>query len=138
MLQYWNGSFFQKTSLKSLGLRIQLGHHIGIRCNNPIPASNNDFVVIDVNGVHAVGLDFCGCEIAQPHVTQLLRVRLFPATTVRPKTAATFRALEYFQILSFESKLSALEFYHTIVRLTDNTGIHIPKVSLIQAYLPEN
>ncbi|KAG2738757.1 hypothetical protein P692DRAFT_20757584, partial [Suillus brevipes Sb2] len=126
-IEYWNGSFFQKTSLKSLGLRIQLGHHIGIRCNNPIPASNNDFVVIDVNGVHAVGLDFCGCEIAQPHVTQLLRVRLFPATTVRPKTAATFRALEYFQILSFESKLSALEFYHTIVRLTDNTGIHIPK-----------
>ncbi|KAG2126330.1 uncharacterized protein EDB93DRAFT_1243843 [Suillus bovinus] len=126
-IEYWNSSFFQRTSLKSLGLHIQLGHRIGIRCNNPIPASNNDFVVIDVNGVHVIGLDFCRCEVAHPHVTQLLRVRLFPATTVRPKTAATFCALEYFQILSFESKSSALQFYHTIVRLTDNTGIHIPK-----------
>ncbi|KAG2033227.1 hypothetical protein BDR03DRAFT_985153 [Suillus americanus] len=39
----------------------------------------------------------------------------------------TFRALEYFQILSFELKASALEFYHTVIHLTDNTGIHIPK-----------
>ncbi|KAG2346925.1 hypothetical protein BDR05DRAFT_974438 [Suillus weaverae] len=113
----WNGSFFQKTSLKSLGLCIQLGHRISIQCNNPIPASNDDFVVIDVNG----------CEVAQPHITQLLQVCLFPATTIRPKTAATFRALKYFQILSFESKSSALKFYHTIIHLTDNTGIHIPK-----------
>ncbi|KAG2107378.1 uncharacterized protein F5147DRAFT_577779, partial [Suillus discolor] len=30
-------------------------------------------------------------------------------------------------LLSFESKASALEFYHTIVRLTNNTGIHTPK-----------
>ncbi|KAG1746445.1 hypothetical protein EDB19DRAFT_1894208 [Suillus lakei] len=126
-IEYWNGHFFQTTSLKSLGLRIQLGHRIGLRCNNPTPALNDDFVVIDVNGVHTIGLDFCGCETAQLHVTQLLQVRLFPATTVKPKTAATFRALEYFQILSFESKASALEFYHTVVRLTDNTGIHTPK-----------
>ncbi|KAG2363767.1 hypothetical protein BDR07DRAFT_1375539 [Suillus spraguei] len=64
---YWNGSFFEKTSLKSLGLCIQLGHHIGIQCNNPIPASNDNFVVIDVNGDYAIGLNFCGCKIAQPH-----------------------------------------------------------------------
>ncbi|KAG1872264.1 hypothetical protein F4604DRAFT_1881048 [Suillus subluteus] len=80
-----------------------------------IELPTDDFVVIDVNGIHTIGLDFCGCETAQLQVTQLLQ------------TAATFRALEYFQILSFESKASALELYHTIVHLTDNTGIHIPK-----------
>ncbi|KAG1722798.1 uncharacterized protein EDB91DRAFT_1240183 [Suillus paluster] len=102
-IKHWNRSFFQKTSLKSLGLCIQLGHHIV-----------NDFVIIDVNGVHAIGLDFCGCQTAQVHVTQLLQVHLFPATTVKPKTAATFRALEHFQILSFESKVSAFEFYQMV------------------------
>ncbi|KAG1735547.1 hypothetical protein EDB19DRAFT_1993303 [Suillus lakei] len=102
-IKYWNSHFFQTTSLKSLGLWIQLGHCL---------ASNDDFVVIDVNGVHTVGLDFCGCETAELQVTQLLQVRLFPATT----------------ILSFKLKASALEFYHTVVQLTDNTGVHIPKV----------
>lgn len=126
-IEHWNGSFFQKISLKSLGLRIQLGHCIGLQCSNPTPPLNDDFVIVDVNGVHAVALDFCGCQTAQLHVTQLLQVRLFPATTIKPKTAATFRVLEYFQILSFESKVFALEFYQTVARLTDNTGIHISK-----------
>ncbi|KAG2128844.1 hypothetical protein BD769DRAFT_1356366, partial [Suillus cothurnatus] len=97
-LQYWNGSVFEKTSLKSLGLHIQLGYCISIQCNNLIPASDDDFIIIDINGVHAVGLDSCRYEITQPHVTQLLRVCLFPTTTIRPKTTATFWALEYFQI----------------------------------------
>ncbi|KAG1887678.1 hypothetical protein F4604DRAFT_1877515 [Suillus subluteus] len=72
-------------------------------------------------------LDFCGCAYAEPHIIQLLRVRLFPATMVDPKTAATFRSLEYFQMLSFESKVSAFEFYKTAAHLTDNTAIQIPK-----------
>jgi len=111
-----------------MGIRFQLGHAVGVQCVNPIPAFNDDFVIIDFNSIHEVGLDYCGCWSAQPHIIQLLRVRLFPATTVDPKTAATFRALEYFQMLSFESKVSAFEFYSMIARLTDNTGIHVPKV----------
>jgi hypothetical protein len=111
-----------------MGIRFQLGHATGVQCVNPIPAFNDDFVIIDFNGIHQVGLDYCGCGSAQPHIIQLLRVRLFPATTVDPKTAATYRALDYFQMLSFESKVSAFEFYSTIARLTDNTGIHVPKV----------
>jgi hypothetical protein len=111
-----------------MGIRLQLGHASGVRCISPLSAHNDDFVVIDYNGIYEVGLDFCGCAHAEPHIIQLLRVRLFPATTVDPKTAATFQALEYFQMLSFESKVSAFEFYKTAARLTDNTGIHIPKV----------
>ncbi|KAG1871548.1 hypothetical protein F4604DRAFT_1881169 [Suillus subluteus] len=72
-------------------------------------------------------LDFCGCKSAQPHIIQLLRGRLFPATTSDPKSAATFRVLEYFQMLSFESKVLAWEFYNTVACLTENIGTHVPK-----------
>ncbi|KAG2029346.1 hypothetical protein BDR03DRAFT_936849 [Suillus americanus] len=131
-MECWNGYSFQVTTLKALGFRFQLGHPIGIRCINPKSASNNDFVVLDCNGVHEVRLDFCGCKSAQPHITQLLRVRLFPSTTTDPKSAATFRVLEYFQMLSFKSKSSVWEFYNTVARLTDNTGTRILKRFIMQ------
>ncbi|KAG1885233.1 hypothetical protein F4604DRAFT_1918904 [Suillus subluteus] len=126
-MEHWDGISFYSVTLKSMGIRLQLGHASGVRCINPLSAHNDDFVIIDYNGIYEVGLDFCGCAYAEPHIIQLLRVRLFPATMVDSKTAATFRSLEYFQMLSFESKVSAFEFYKMVARLTDNTGIHIPK-----------
>ncbi|KAG1784380.1 uncharacterized protein HD556DRAFT_1435459 [Suillus plorans] len=105
-----------------LGLRIQLGHNPGETCYNPEPAAGDDFVVIDVHGIHEIGLDFCGCETAQIHYKQLIRARWFPATTLNPQTAATFALMEFFHLLTFESKVSAYEFYHSIARRTDNTG----------------
>ncbi|KAG1747183.1 uncharacterized protein EDB91DRAFT_1235939 [Suillus paluster] len=115
--------FFHPVSLKSMGLRIQLGHPPGTTCRKPSPAFGNNFVIIDVHGVHSTGLDFCGCEHEVLHFKQLLRARLFPATVTDPRTAATFAVLEFFHILSFESKVSAFEFYHSLARWTDNTGI---------------
>ncbi|KAF8166405.1 hypothetical protein BJ912DRAFT_1025886 [Pholiota molesta] len=101
-IQKWNGAFFEKVSLKSIGLRVQLGHPIG--------------------------LDFCGCGKGnQQHTVQLLRACLFPATVTNPKTAATIEVLDLFSILSYESKMSAFQFYHSLSRLTDNTGLHTPK-----------
>ncbi|KAG1847185.1 hypothetical protein DFJ58DRAFT_717237 [Suillus subalutaceus] len=113
-IECWNGTSFQVTTLKALGVRFQLGHPVGIQCINPKSASNNDFVVLDCNGVHEVGLDFYRCESAQPHITQLL-------------CPLHFSVLEYFQMLSFKSKASVWEFYNTIARLTDNTGIRVLK-----------
>ncbi|KAF8874974.1 hypothetical protein BD779DRAFT_1613491 [Infundibulicybe gibba] len=125
-IKEWNGSHFVRVALKSLGLRYQLGHPIGERCTNPARSFNNDFVVVDTDGIHEIALDFCDCQISQSHQIQLLRSRLFPATTTYPRTAATFRVLEYFQLLSFMSKVSCFEFYHTIARRTDNTGTSPP------------
>ncbi|KAH7918603.1 hypothetical protein BV22DRAFT_1024324 [Leucogyrophana mollusca] len=119
----WTGNYFKRTSLKALGLRIQLGHPAGERCLIPKTAFHDDFVVIDTHAVHEVALDFCDCATAKSHTKQLLRVGWFPSTSVDPRSAATFRLLETYHILSFESKASAYEFYHTIVRLTDNTGL---------------
>lgn len=115
-------------TLKSLGLRIQLGHTVHDSCVNPSAAFADGFVVVDINGVHEVGLDFCNCETAKPHFTQLLRYRWFPATVEHPKTAATLRVLQHFHLLMFESKASVFEFYNTLARLTDNTGLFTPKV----------
>ncbi|TEB10416.1 hypothetical protein FA13DRAFT_1653193 [Coprinellus micaceus] len=123
-IQKWNGTFFEKCTLKSLGLRIQLGHRTGERCYRPEQAKGNDFVILDLDAVHEVSLDFCGCGgTSMDHVEQLLERRLFPATVTQPKTAATFRLLEFFEVLQYESKISPFEVFTTISRLTDNTGL---------------
>ncbi|KAG2353921.1 hypothetical protein BDR07DRAFT_1454304 [Suillus spraguei] len=64
-----------------------------------------------------MAVDFCGCDRAQTHTQQLLCVGWFPAT------AATFCMLWQFHILSFELKVSAYKFYHSLVHMTDNTGL---------------
>lgn len=120
--------------LKSLGLRLQLGHLNGV-CSLPQPSFNNDFVVIDIDGIHQVAIDYCGCQQSLPKTIQLLRARLFPSTVIDPKTAATFHVLETFQMLSFTSKVSAFEFYQALARRTDNTGTSAPPVSLNVQFL---
>ncbi|KAG2138440.1 uncharacterized protein EDB93DRAFT_1242126 [Suillus bovinus] len=109
--------------LHRIELRIQLGHNPGETCYNPEPAAGNDFVVIDVHGIHEIGLDFCSCETAQIHYKQLIHTQWFLATAMNPQTAATFALMEFFYFLAFESKVSAYEFYHSITRRTDNTSI---------------
>ncbi|EIW81903.1 hypothetical protein CONPUDRAFT_54452, partial [Coniophora puteana RWD-64-598 SS2] len=122
-IKVWNGTFFEPKSLKAMGLRVQLGHPPGVHCNNPKQAYADDFVVIDTHGVHQVGVDFCQCETTHNDYQQLLRAEWFPASVSDPKTAATFRVLESFHLLSLESKSSAYEFYRSISRATDNLGI---------------
>ncbi|KAH7906366.1 hypothetical protein BJ138DRAFT_1016340 [Hygrophoropsis aurantiaca] len=121
-IKEWNGLFFDRITLKGLGLRVQLGHDSGEECVHPVPASNDDFVVIDCHAIHEIALDFCQCESAQTKTIQLLRASWFPSTVRDPQSAATFAVLEQYHLLSFESKVSAFEFYHSIARRTDNTG----------------
>ncbi|KAG2037116.1 hypothetical protein BDR03DRAFT_982484 [Suillus americanus] len=120
----WTGSSFAALSLKQLGLWVQLGHPIGEECLLPQHAFNDNFTLIHTNGILKIRLDYCGCNTAQTHTTQLLRAAWFPATTSEPRMAATFQILEQYHLLSFESKASGYEFYHAIARLTDNTGLH--------------
>ncbi|KAG1729676.1 uncharacterized protein EDB91DRAFT_1085702 [Suillus paluster] len=128
IMKHWDDGHFKCTSLKDLGLWIQLGHPVWGRCCNPSPVFHDDFVVLDVNGVHPVAIDFCACETAQSSTTQLLCARWFPATTIDPRTSATFRLLHHFHILTFKSKASAFEVWQTLSRHTDNTGLSAPKV----------
>ncbi|KZT02330.1 uncharacterized protein LAESUDRAFT_762900 [Laetiporus sulphureus 93-53] len=126
-LKVWAQTHFRCKTLKDAGLRIQVGHPSGIRCCNPERAWGDDFIVMDISGIHTVGLNFCNCKMAQPHDIQLLHVQLFPATSNNPKTAATFRLLEHFHLLSMQANISGFQFYSMLERRTDNTGLHTPK-----------
>ncbi|OAX33799.1 hypothetical protein K503DRAFT_794391 [Rhizopogon vinicolor AM-OR11-026] len=120
--------------IQDLGLCVQLRHPAGEYCLLPERAFDDDFTLIHTNGIQTIGLDFCGCETAQTRTKQLLRVAWFPATTIDPRTAATFRILEQYHLLSFESKASGYEFYHSIARLTDNTGL-LPGKDRYEAFI---
>ncbi|KAI6040184.1 hypothetical protein EDC04DRAFT_2867759 [Pisolithus marmoratus] len=126
-LEYWTGSYFKCRSLRDLGLWIQLGHRVGDRCYRPCPTARDDFMIIHSNGVHSVNLDFCSCESAEAPFQQLLHIHWFPASSKKPCTAATFNVLEQFHLLSFESKVSAFEFYQSLSHISDNTGLNPPK-----------
>ncbi|KAL6298474.1 hypothetical protein BKA93DRAFT_820356 [Sparassis latifolia] len=127
-VQAWTGVHFHRATLKQLGLRMQLGHKPGVQCPNPVWAFGDDFVVVDLSGIHEVGLDFCRCETAQSHPVQLLQTRMFPAMSVDLKTAAMFRLLETFHVISAQSKISRYEFYTALAQRTDNTGVDPPKM----------
>ncbi|KAF9492528.1 hypothetical protein BDN71DRAFT_1483780 [Pleurotus eryngii] len=119
-VEQWNGCFFDRCSLQSLGLRMQLGHPQGNSCARPVPSFGNNFVVITSHGLVHTSIDFCGCTRSHTHDVQLLRACLFPATTTDPRTAATFEVLRLFQILTFGSKVSGYKFYQALARLTSN------------------
>jgi len=118
----WNGASFEKVTLLSISLRIQLGHPKTNICPFPARSHDSDFTIIDCNGIQKVHLDYCGCQQSIPKYIQLLRARLFPSTTTDPHTAATFNVLNTFQMLNFTSKISAYEFYTSLARRTDSTG----------------
>jgi hypothetical protein len=158
-VQVWtDADLFERVTLKSLGLRIQLGHGRNGICPGTVAKraakegavgladetgndgdaggvpgterrSREDFCIVDSNGIHEVALDFCTCGRAEDHDIQLLRARLYPATTTNPATAATFRVLRDFHLLSLEAKSSAYHFYNKLARQTDNSGVFQPRVS---------
>ena len=129
-LQEWTGAFFQKESLQNLSLKVQLGHYPGDMCTSP-QRSTRPFTVMHTNGIHQVNIWFCGCNLAVNHgdrVEQLLRRRLFPATTTDPQTGLTFGLLESAHILSVQLKLSIYDFYISLETLTDATHVSDVKV----------
>jgi hypothetical protein len=127
-MQEWDGTSFQRLTLKSLGVRIQLGHALGDPCPNPAPASGDDFVIVTSRTIDEVGLDYCDCSQAKAKPIQLLRMRLYPATGTNPRSAATFAALRRFAHLTLESKCSAYEFYNSLAHKTNNTGLDPSRV----------
>jgi len=73
-------------------------------------------MIINSDGIHKVSLDYCGCQQSLPLTTQLLQAQLFPATTLNPKTMATFQVLETFHLLTLLLKILCFEFYKSIER----------------------
>ncbi|KAH6888247.1 hypothetical protein BKA70DRAFT_1443241 [Coprinopsis sp. MPI-PUGE-AT-0042] len=116
-VEMWNGKFFEKASLSSLGLRVQLGHGGG-KCECPLPGPSN-FTVFHMTGVHKVNIDYCDCRTVDC-VGQLLQAHWFPATHDRTHTVFTFDAIDQFQELTLQGKTTLYDYYHTLLRLSDN------------------
>ncbi|KAJ6575811.1 hypothetical protein B0H10DRAFT_1837609 [Mycena sp. CBHHK59/15] len=148
-VEVWGRDFFTGISLKSLGLRIQLGHGRNGMCPGTLAkraraaagtanagveegetdakSSRDDFCIVASNGIHEVGLDFCTCGLAEDHDIQLLCARLYPSTITNPSSAATFDVLRAFHLLSLEAKCSAHHFYNSLARRTNNNGVFQPR-----------
>ncbi|KAJ7715639.1 hypothetical protein B0H16DRAFT_1339627 [Mycena metata] len=122
LIDCWDGVCFTGTTLKELGLRIQFGHP---GCVRPKPASEG-FVVLHLNGIQEVNVNYCGCDVAASHGTpyvQLLRRGWYPATPITPGTAATFELLDFFHAQTLQAKTTMYDFYVALEKLTNNTGI---------------
>ncbi|KAH6886031.1 hypothetical protein BKA70DRAFT_1465400 [Coprinopsis sp. MPI-PUGE-AT-0042] len=116
-LKRWNDRFFEKSSLHALGLSFQLGHSGG-QCDRSVPGPSH-FTVFHTTGVHKVNVRFCDCRTVD-RLSQLLRARWFPSTHERTQTVFTFDAIEQFQELTLQGKTTLYDYYHTLIRLTDN------------------
>lgn len=127
-LQKWNGKFFEHVTLKMLGLVVQLGHGDVCCC---LERGHVNFLVIDVNGIHPVNVDFCGCELRVSHCQQLMHCGWYPSTVHNPRTACTTRVLDHFLWLTWSSKVSVYKYYRTLERLMDNLGINLLPVCAI-------
>ncbi|KAK7025589.1 hypothetical protein VNI00_015882 [Paramarasmius palmivorus] len=123
VIEEWTSrSFFQGTSLRELGLQIQLGHAKGQNCERPI-TPDKQFAVMSWNGIHLVDLQFCGCENAPERYVQLLEIGWFPTSFKEPQSAATFELLRNFQITNEQGKLPATDFYRSLEQIVDGTGL---------------
>ncbi|KAK7442561.1 hypothetical protein VKT23_016159 [Stygiomarasmius scandens] len=119
-IKQWNGTHFQPTSLHKLGHFLPLGHLTGQRCPCIDLAPVKTLTVLDTSGLHTLNVKYCGCGQVEGEYRQLLRARLYPATHKTPRTVATFRLLEHFQLLSFVSKVSVREYCTALERSSSN------------------
>jgi hypothetical protein len=95
-------------------------------CQNPIPCQSS-LVVIHTNGIHEVAFQYCGCNHATPKHIQLLRRRIYPSSQLRIQTCATFESLDLLHKFSLATKASTYHSYLALEKLTNNTGINVPK-----------
>ncbi|KAJ6500301.1 hypothetical protein DFH09DRAFT_1336195 [Mycena vulgaris] len=88
-----SGNTVKGTSLKMMGLRIQLGHGTAGFC--PQPILDGDFSILDMYGSHDVSINYCGCDKAPTLGDQLKDARLYPLpwnrqSWLNPHSAVTF------------------------------------------------
>ncbi|KAJ3730319.1 hypothetical protein C8R42DRAFT_693124 [Lentinula raphanica] len=107
VVEKWNGNFFERISLKAIGVSVQLGHKARSMCPNPKIVEN--FTVIHVNGIHTVRLQYCGCPnqlLAGDWWQQLLR-----------------RLMNMFHVLTLQGKVTTYDFYAGLEKMTDNAAL---------------
>ena len=78
-----------------------------------------------MNGWHKLRVMFCTCDMKarwDERYRQLIRMRWYPASFDRPRTAFSFDLLETYHKLTLQGKLNVYDFYLAIMQKTDNRG----------------
>ena len=109
-----------------MGLVVQLNHS-SIFCEYPI-SCHGAMLILHSNGIHQVAIRYCGCSKAIPQHLQLLCRGLYPASQISVKTCTSFQLLNLLHKLSLTTKSSTYNFYRVLEKLTNNTGINVPKL----------
>ncbi len=116
--------FFEKTSLMHVGYILQMGQDCR-NCRN-IQDDIRQLTVIDSTGIHIVNVGWCKCgniQSGSSRRVQLLRMNWFPTTAERPNTVVTFDALEFFHLLTLQAKITFYDFYESLAKRIDNSGL---------------
>ncbi|KAG2138966.1 hypothetical protein DEU56DRAFT_755684 [Suillus clintonianus] len=103
-IQFWNNMCFHDVTLAQLGFIWYLGH--------------GESLVLHMELQKWMGIKTR--EWMMLHM-QLLSAGLFPASSMRPRTAFTFEVLDHFLIDTLKCKTSARSFYEKLTLLTNNT-----------------
>ena len=109
-----------------MGLVVQL-NHLGIYCECPTPC-HSTMLIIHVNGIHNIAIQYCGCSKAIPQHLQLLHRGLYLASQLSVKTCASFQVLDLLHKLALAMKSLTYDFYRMLKKLTNNMGINVPKL----------
>ncbi len=126
----WNGNLFQPFDMDDLGLILYAGHH-GKPCPclegqvaetkgnvfaEPLSSicSGDPIQIVSTMGIFVCHIQWCYCldeggQLMQKDI-QLLRMKLYPATSDTPGTAFTFDCLKDFHLQAVECKTAALKY----------------------------
>jgi hypothetical protein len=119
-VEMWTGRYFKQSSLMDIGYVLHLGcnrqHNDDQSQSTPTSSS---VVLVHSTGIFTQKVVWCTCNV--PRHLQLLRHRLYPASTKNPCTAFTFDVLEYFYMDALECKTAAMKFYTKLCRFTNNS-----------------
>jgi len=125
-IKRWTGTYFARTTLAELGYVLYLGHG-GSRCPSMGEARGGDWngtlVVVDIGHIHTHNVAWCTCTDAPSKWTQLIEMQLYPGSVQYPRTAFTFRLLDYYQLDATECNTTPQSF---CTKLRRSTNKHHP------------
>ncbi|VDC03138.1 unnamed protein product [Peniophora sp. CBMAI 1063] len=125
-IEHFNGQFWEHLKRKAtLSIELQLMHPAGEQCTLHGVQVVDNFAVVHETGIHRTRLLYCSCANGRKvdHWAQLMRSRLWPATTSAPKTATTFEALDTFLRLSMLGRLSGYDYHKALEAASDGARV---------------
>jgi hypothetical protein len=129
-ISQWNGHYFKPATLQDIGYIMHLGHG-GLPCPMSEDHPKSAVVFMDVGLIHTHTVAWCRCPDAHPRPIQLLRMRQYPGSVKSPRTAFTFRGLDYFHMDSVECNTTVESFCRKQQRLTNGYHPNEIPVSII-------